>query len=343
MGGNNMSVKISDIAKALNISKSTVSLALNDKDIINDNTKQLVKDTAKKMGYTPNAMARGLAKNKSNNIGLILPDIANPYYGNLAKYISEYTENQYNYNTIFTTSNDNLETEKKIIENFISERVAGVIIAPVTNKCKDHSYIKKLERYDIRYSFVTAYYPDFKTAYIMSDLEEGSKQLVSYLLDLGHRNIYFLATSPEVVPTFTRIRGYEKAFEERDILVDNTMFIDCKVANFEQAYTATQQLILSKVDIDAIITMNDIMALGALRACVEHKVNIPGDLSVAGYDNVIFSTVSTIPITTVNQDLKRISRGSVDMLFDMIKGEQDYERTILVKPELIIRDSTARK
>ncbi|MBC7959388.1 MAG: LacI family DNA-binding transcriptional regulator, partial [Vallitaleaceae bacterium] len=78
-----MSVRISDIAKALNISKSTVSLALNDKDIVNDQTKQLVKDMARKMGYTPNAMAKGLSKSKSNNIGLILPDISNPYYGNL--------------------------------------------------------------------------------------------------------------------------------------------------------------------------------------------------------------------------------------------------------------------
>ncbi|MBC7959557.1 MAG: LacI family DNA-binding transcriptional regulator [Vallitaleaceae bacterium] len=298
---------------------------------------------ARKMGYTPNAMAKGLSKSKSNNIGLILPDISNPYYGNLAKYISVYTENQYNYNTIFANSNDNLHTEEKIIENFISERVGGVIIAPITDKSKDHSYIKKLERYNICYSFVTAYYPDFKAPYIMSDLEDGSYQLVSYLLDLGHRNIYFLATSPEVVPTFTRIRGYEKAYAERNILVDSSMFLDCKVANFEQAYTTTQQLILSKTNIDAIITMNDIMALGALRACIEHKVNIPEELSVAGYDNVIFSTVSTIAITTVNQDLERISRGAVDMLFDMMKTGQEYEGAILIQPELIIRRSTARK
>ncbi len=338
-----MNVKISDIAKALNISKSTVSLALNDKDIVNAETRQLVKDTAKKMGYAPNALAKGLAKNKSNNIGLILPDITNPYYGNLAKYVSEYTEDYYNYNTIFAVSNDNPQTEKKIIENFISERVAGVIIAPITNKCKDHSYIKNLERYNICYSFVTAYYTDIKTAYSMSDLEEGSYQLVKYLLDLGHRNIYFLATSSDVVPTYTRIRGYEKAFGERNIPVDSSKFIECKIANFEQAYAATQQLIVSKTNMDAIITMNDIMALGVLRACTEHDINIPETLSVAGYDNVIYSSVATIPITTVHQDLQGISRGAVDMLFDMMKNGQDYEGAVLIQPELIIRRSTARR
>lgn len=338
-----MNVKINDIAKALNISKSTVSLALNDKDVVNSETKKLVKEMANRMGYTPNAMARGLAKRKSNNIGLILPDITNPYYGNLAKYISEYAENNYNHNTIFATSNDNPQTERKIIENFIFERVAGVIIAPITNKNKNHAYIKNLEKYNICYSFVTAYYPDFKAPYIMTDLEEGSFQLVNYLLDLGHRNIYFLATSPEVVPTYTRTRGYEKAFRGREVPVINSMFIDCKEATFEQAYIATQQLLLSKTNIDAIITMNDIMALGVLRACTEHEINIPEELSVAGYDNVMYSTISSIPITTVHQDLKKISRGAVDMLFDMMESGQNYDRAVLIQPELIIRCSTARK
>lgn len=338
-----MNVKINDIAKALNISKSTVSLALNDKDVVNAETKQLVKEMANKMGYMPNTMAKSLAKSKSNNIGLILPDITNPYYGNIAKYISEYTENLYNYNTVFATSNDDPQTENKIIENFISDRVAGVIIAPITNKCKDHSYIKKLEKYNICYSFATAYYTDLKAPYVMSDLEQGSYQLVSYLLDLGHRNIYFLATSAEVVPTFARIKGYEKAFLERSISVDKTKYIDCRVASFEQSYYATQQLLEANTDIDAIITMNDIMALGALRACSEKEINIPDEISVAGYDNVIFSTVASIPITTVHQDLKKITQSAVDMLFDMMKKGQNYEGNILIQPELIIRRSTARK
>ena len=338
-----MSVKISDIAKALNISEATVSLALNDKDIVNVKTKQLVKETAEKMGYTPNAMAKGLAKRKNKNIGLIVPDITNPYYGNLVKHISDYTESYYNYNTIITTSNDDPHKEERLIENFISERVGGVIIAPANSKKVDHSYIKKLERYNINYTFATAYYPDFKAPYIMVDLEEGSYQLVSYLLDLGHRNICFLATSPDAVHTFTRIRGYEKAFGNRGIPVDPSMFIDCKVTTFEQAYTVTGRLISSRANMDAIITINDIMALGALRALIERGINIPGELSVAGYDNVIFSTVSTIPITTVHQDLERMARGAVDMLFDMIKNGQTYDRSILIEPELIIRRSTARK
>ena len=94
---------------------------------------------------------------------------------------------------------------------------------------------------------------------------------------------------------------------------------------------------------DAIITMNDIMALGALKALIEHGKTVPGDLSVAGYDNVIYSTVSTIPITTVHQDLERLSSSAVDMLFDMIQNGQQFDNKILIKPELIIRQSTARK
>ena len=338
-----MDIKIGDIAKKLNISKATVSLALNDKDGVNAETKNLVKQTAEKMGYTPNAIAKNLAKRKNKNIGLIVPDITNPYYGNLVKHISDYTESYYDYNTVFATSNDNHHSEEKIIENFISERVGGVIIAPTNSNKVDHSYIRKLERYNIRYAFVTAYYPDLKAPYTMIDLEEGSYQLVSYLLDLGHRSICFLTSDPGVVPTFTRIRGYEKAFKERGIPLDATMFFDCKVPSFEKAYAITDQLIASKINIDAIITLNDIMALGALRALMERGVNVPGELSLAGYDNVIFSTVSTIPITTVNQDLERMSRGAVDMLFDMIKSGQTYDKSVLIEPELIIRRSTTRR
>ena len=237
-----MAIKIGDIAKELNVSKATVSLALNDKETVNASTKRLIKETAKKMGYMPNAMAKNLARKKNKNIGLIVPDIANPYYGNLVKYISQYIDSYYNYNTIFANSNDSDYSEKKLIENFISERVGGVIIAPTHRNTADHSYIKRLEQYNIRYTFLSAYYTDLKSPCVMVDLEEGSYQLVSYLLDLGHRNIFFLASDPNVVPTFTRVRGYKKAFEERSIPVDPAMFIDCKMATFEQALYRYQSI-----------------------------------------------------------------------------------------------------
>ncbi len=336
-----MAVKLSDIARALGISEATVSLALNNKSVVNENTRLKVQKTAEEMGYRPNALAQGLAKKSSGTIGVVVPDIANPYYGELVKYCGKYIRER-NYSPIFAFSNDSREIEEQVIEQFIAERVEGVLIAPTNKDCLYRDYISKLEKYGIRYMFVTSYYHNIEAPYAMINLESGSYQLIRYLLDMGHREIYFLSSNPEMIPTSTRINGYRRAFEEYGLPVDESKFINCEAVTFDQAFWMTGNLLQSNRKVDAIVTMNDVMALGSLRALMDHGVSIPDEISLAGYDDVIFSTVSAIPLTTVKQDIPRLSQAAVDMMVRMLDGQQEIEK-FLIEPELVVRRSTGRK
>lgn len=337
-----MVIKLEDIAKEAKVSVATVSLALNNSKLVKEETRNRIKKIAKDLGYSPNAMARGLAKRRSETIGLIVPDIESAYYGKLVRCIDEYVR-EMGYGLILAISNDKPDVERRIIKNFISQRVEGIIITPINKINHDVNYIKELNKHEIPYIFVTAPYPEIKAPCVMVDLEDGTYKLVKYLLNLGHRNIIFLAGSPKVVTTAYRINGYIKAFREADFEVDERNFIECSRINYEYACEITNKLLRDRQDIDAIITINDMMAVGVVNTLKEHKIRIPENISVAGYDNTLFSTISPVPVTTVSQDIEKMSWNAVNMLVNIIKNNDKKVESIFIKPELVIRESTGPK
>lgn len=334
-----MIIKLEDIAKLAKVSKATVSLALNNSKLVNVDTRKRVIEIAKELGYTPNAIARGLVKQKSATIGLIVPDIESAYYGKLVKCIDESLRDA-GYNLVLAISNDKPEIEAKIVHNLVSERVEGILIAPVNQYNGELDYIRQLDKHGIPFIFVSSHYDGVDKPYVMVDLEEGTYKLVKYLLDLGHRKIVFLTGSPKVPTTAYRISGYRKAFLEKKLEVDEAGLIECKRLDYEQACDAAKELLKNKSEIDAVITINDMMALGVINTFRNSGVEVPNEISVAGYDNVIFSIVSAIPMTTVSQDIRKMSRLAVEMMIDKLGNPESKKENVLIKPDLVIRDST---
>jgi LacI family transcriptional regulator len=336
-----MPIKLRDIAKAANVSEATVSLALNNRAGVNAETKKRVLEIAREYGYLPNAIARRLSKSKSGTIGLVIPDLENPYFGRLAQSADANIRNS-GYSTVIGISNDEPELESVIIRNFISSRVEGILLAPTNSRNDDLGYIRQIQDvYEIPLVFITSLYPGVAAPVVMADLEDGTHQLVSYLLGMGHRNIYFLAGRRDVIPTARRLEGCRRAFGERGLQYADDRLCECVKFNFDEACSTTSRLLKGGKSIDAIITINDVMALGVQKALLESGIRIPGDISVAGYDNMIFSSVSTIPITTVSQDIELMSGIAVDMLLRKIGGGDDAAcDDVFIKPKLIIRQST---
>lgn len=337
-----MSIKLKDVARLAEVSQATASLALNGNESIKIETRDKVKRIAAELGYSPNAIAQGLAKRKSNTIGLVIPDIESAYYGKLIRCIDKAVR-ELGYGLVLAISDDKPEIEKQIVINFVSQRVEGIIIAPGNLYNSDLSYIKSLKKNDIPIVFISAHYLELDESYVMMNLEEGTYKLVNYLLDLGHKNIMFLSGLRSAVPTFYRINGYIKAFKDRDISFNQGNLVECKRVNYEQGYEIAARVAKSNKKIDAIITINDAMALGVVNALKDNELNVPMDISVAGYDNMIFSTISSIPITTVNQDVDGMAWNAVNMLFEKIEDRSIKHENILIKPELIIRESTGGK
>jgi LacI family transcriptional regulator len=334
-----MAVTLKDVARIAGVTEASVSLALSGNGNISPVTRQRIRRIAGDMGYSPNAKARQLALKKTQTIGVVVPDIENPYYGKMVKEITRQCK-AYGYKVVIADSGEDAETEVRIISDFVSERVEGILIAPINHTISGTSYINSLRKYDVRYCFIAAYPPDLKCPYVMMDLEKGSYLLVNHLLDHGQRKIYFLLGSGKNLATSTRLAGYRRAFREHGLRVNQKCLIYCDSYTFDSAYRATMELIDSQTAVDAIITLNDIMALGSLRALIEKNIAVPEDISIAGYDDVVFAGISTIPLSTVRQDVVGIAENGVKMLMDMIGSEQDDSRHILLEPELVLRSST---
>ena len=334
-----MGIRQVDIARAAGVSEATVSLVLNNKGSINIETQRRIFDVARRLGYEPGAASRDRAFPAGKTIGIVVTDISNVYFGRFVKSCIKHIM-EYGYQPVIASTQDEYSIEEQVIDHFISHRVSGVIIVPSTKDSSAARYIGSLESSGIKYIYATSHHQTDASPFVMVDLRKGTYLAVKYLLDMGHRKIYFLGTNPQLIPTKMRLEGYQQAYLERGLTFDRRFIVRCEDADFESSYLETLRLLQSSHDVDAIVTINDIMALGCLRALREQGVRIPEDISLIGYDDIMFSEVATIPLTTVHQDIGGLARRTVNSLMKMIQDDRQGMEKVLLEPYLVVRQST---
>lgn len=339
-------VKLKDVARAAGVSEATASLVLNKRPGVNTFTRERVIAAAERLGYTPNAIARNLATRRSRTIGLVVTDINNPFFGALTKFVDEYVRAE-KYGLILSLSEDEIEKEDTVIEDFIGKMVEGIIIVPTLHHLrKEFDTFERLNALSIPHVFLSSYYPKYDGDSVMADLARGAYLLTKHLTGQGCREIRFLATEDlSVVPAATRLSGIKRAMEEEGLSFDGRMVIRAAAPTFEAGYEATLNHLRANSpenNPEAIMAMNDIMALGAQRAAIESGLRVPKDIAVTGYDNVIYSTISEVPLTTVNQNIGEMCEAAVRRLFSYINGESpdDAPGVHLIEPHLVIRASS---
>lgn len=330
-------VTIKEIAKKAKKTEAAVSMALNDKPGVSDETRLRIKRIAEEMGYMPNIIARELSTQVSRTIGLMIPELENPFFAGFATHVNDYLQKN-EYRMMVTLSSQSMETEHTKIADLISRRVDGIIIVPVTDQLGSVTYSELLEKSRIPFIFATSYYPAWKAPCVMCDLTMGERLGYDYLLKLGHRRILFIGTNPLSPSNSRRIKGAYEACEKFGLAPEQIVTINSiEYPDFNRAYIFTRELLRRGHDFTAITAINDIMALGVLKALHEAGVNVPGDISVMGYDNLIFSEISQIPLTTIEQDINKIAVKSVDALL----GRHIVEDELQIKPRLILRSSVS--
>ena len=338
-------VKLKDVAASAGVSTATVSLVLNKKPGVNAKTREKVLRASRVLGYTPNSIAQRLATQRSRTIGLIVTDIENPFFATVTKYLDESTKAA-GYGLIFEITNDDLEREENSIRDFIGKMVEGLVIVPTLRKLRDDfSIFDRLRALGIPCVFLTSYYPGHDCHCVMTDLEKGSYLITRHLIGLGHRDIVLLAPyDTRVVPAALRIEGFRRALREGRCPFKDDMIVRCREPNFRNGYEKTASLIRRRKP-DAIMAINDILALGAKRAINEAGYRVPDDIAVAGFDDVIFASISEVPLTTVKQDVPEMCRLAVQDLMTLLALKDPYKTRFLfrsVRPELIVRASTTR-
>ncbi len=332
-----MDIRLEDVAKRVGMSKSTVSLALNGSDKVNLNTRNLIMQVAAEMGYSPNPHARKLAMRKSNMIGLIVPDIENVYYASLVSFISRVLRNS-GYGLFISISENSRKREKRIVQEMIENRMDGVLLVPLNKPNEDVSYLLTLEAAGIPMVYVTSLYPGVQRPYVMCDLYSGMRKMVRLLHGEGCRKIAMMTGPSGVYCMDQREMGYRDELRALGLRYENVIQLE------EVDYASALSRIGTQgaPEMDAIACVNDMMALGVINALNASGWKVPGDIAVAGYDDLIYSRISSVPITTVKQDLEAVADIATQMILNLI-GHIDAQPKAVIDCDVIIRSSTRRR
>lgn len=334
---------IKDIAQIAKVSTAAVSLALNDQPRIGQETRRRILRIAKDLNYQPNFVARSLVIKKSRTIGLIITTIMNPFYPELAKGIEDKAM-ELGYNIILCSTNYDLIMEKYYIDMLRSKGVDGIIFASV--EVKDPN-IKPLVEDNFPFILVNRIIHDRllskKIDYISLDNVLGGYMAMEHLYKLGHRQIGIIAGNLKASTAVERLKGSKKFLNECGLKFNGNLLFECNFSK-EAAYYATQKFFSMKATPSAVFAQNDYMALGVREAILDFNLNIPEDMALIGFDDIAFSSIKRVEITTVRQKKYDMGTLAVEILIDKIekKGSRKVNQ-ILLEPEIIIRNSCGYK
>ena len=313
-----MAVTMKDIAKAAGVSVVTVSKIVNKQDrYISEETRQRVLEIIKASGYVPNSAARSLKTKSSHTIGFILPDISNPYYPEIARGIEDEARSR-GYAMIICNTDNDVEEEKKAVAFLNSKMVDGVIythsIAGSNNKI-----VKKIETplvvVDRR---VIGVREGVGKVYV--DTEAAMHTSTSHLLEKGCKHIALISAPHNGFDD--RVEGYFRAIKEAGIRRDNRL-VYLGQYDVETGYNAIEQFVAQGLHFDGVSCSNDLIALGVMRALNKHKIRVPEDVKVVGFDDIAFARISTPALTTVRQPAYEMGKKAAEMIIDYItEGKQ---------------------
>lgn len=336
-------VTIKDIARLAGVSTSTVSRALIEPPVdINPETRARILALCAQEGYQANALARGLHARESRILGLILPDVTNPYYAELALHIQNAAWAQA-YQVILCNSLHDRARTAELLAYLAGRQVDGVLLAGSAQgmraqiaACADRFPIVLLGTPD--HDPAGGYAPAINA--VCADSGQGAFQAVAHLYALGHREILFLGCRPQNPTHRQRQLGYEAAMRAHG-LRPRTLENPAPGCSVEAGCALAHQMFATAPEITAVCAASDLIALGAVRAADEAGRRVPQDLSVVGFDNISLSLLPGLALTTVDPCKDRLCRTALDLLLRLLRGETDGATVRLLPPILRARDSTA--
>lgn len=328
---------IKKVAQLAGVSISTVSLTFNQPERVNENTRFKVLAVAEKLNYHPNRIARSLVTKKTKTIGLVLSDITDPFFPEVARGVED-TLNDFGYSVILCNTDNNMEKEINYINLLYEQQVDGIILAPVGEKLDHINFVINKGKPVV---FIDRTIDSISTSYVLSDNIEGGYIATNYLLKNGHRIIVCIAGEPMIQTSEERILGYKKALTEYNIPIDNSLICN---TNFKSdgGYYATKNFLSKKTFPDSFFVVSDIVAYGVLDALIDNGLNVPNDVSMIGFDDIPFSKYLRVPLTTIRQPRYELGKEAAKIILDHMANSEKkiYQKKLPVS--LIVRDSVKK-
>ena len=337
-----MKTTIKDVARVAGVSVATASMALNNREGVCKATREKVLKTAQALSYIPNYSARSLVMQDSHCIGLMIPEIQNPFYSEIVDIMTQIAEER-GYTLLLGITNNVSRQEAEYVRMFLSRRVLGVIVVPMLADRPDVKHLDLLRAAGIPIVFCTETYDGCDEPLVMCDFARGEYDATKYLIDKGLRDFWYVSTDMDA--NFTRLRyaGFVRALNEAGIPVNKDRELLVRAPRYKAAYEVTEQIIRDLPE--AVICINDIMTMAILKRLNEAGLRIPRDISLVGFDDIMFSELVSPPLTTVRQPVKKICEKTMELLDLRIREAGDpqsaeHGSVYLIPPELIVRETT---
>lgn len=329
-----MTVTIKDIAKACNVSYSTVSRVLNSKYVRKTEKTEEILAVAKSLGYKPNKIAVQLVKNKTNMIGLLIPDIANPHYPEITKWVED-AAGDAGYQVFLCNTDWDANKEIAYRDSLIEKRVAGLIVMPVSDE--SHTIFKGL---NVPVVFLGSRTEEPDISYVVMDNVKAAFDATEHLILKGHRNLAYIGRKVTNFTSSDRSKGFEMAIEKYKIPKKNTTIIQSDSYNLEGGYRATKRLLEAKNPPTAIVAFSDFLAIGVIQAIEEKDLIVGQDVAVVGFDDILFSGLQKISLTTFTPMKQDLARKSVDIILHKNEYNIESRMRVMLSPKLIERTTS---
>jgi DNA-binding LacI/PurR family transcriptional regulator len=334
-------VTIKDLARELGISKSTVSRALRGHPNVKKNTREAVLELAERWDYQPDQVALSLVHKRTFTIGVVVPNVSFPYFSHVLSGAQEVAA-EAGYQVIVCQSLESYETEKKVIQTIVANRVDGLLLS-ISRETQDFEHIHSLHRkgvpvvlFDRVFGFST--YPQVKM-----DNFEAAYRVTQHLIDQGYQRIAHIAGPQRLLVCQQRLQGYLEALDEAGIPEDDSLIIEAGFRR-EQGHQGASQLLALDNPPDAILAVSDSCAIGAKSAIESKGLRIPHDIGLASFNNEPYAEFIQPPLTTVAFPMREMGIEAINLLFKQLDApDEEIEPEEIVLPsQLIVRDSSLK-
>ena len=330
-------VTIEDVAREARVSRQTVSRAINNKAEISSDTLNRVLEAVEKMGYRPSRMAQGLVTRRTYTVGLVVGDITNPFFPEVARGMLDAAQLK-GYNVFLCNTDGNLQQELRILQSLADHGVDGIIIYPSYDS--DDNLKTFIEQYQRPLISINHFFEHPRVSNVMVDNQGGAKLAVDYLVSKGHRAIGMLTGVQN--PSHNRVRriqGFRQALADHELTMVEEWLVPSLDPTFERGYEAGRYLLTQHPQVTAIFAYNDLLALGAIRACHDLGRRIPADCAIIGFDDIRWAATATPALTSIGLNKHYLGGQAVTRLLDMLDKPESTFPPIYLDVELVIRES----
>lgn len=333
--GTMMKATIYDVAKEAGVSIATVSNAINGKGKVSSKKREQIFEIMKKLNYQPSVIASALMGKKTYTLGLLIPDISNPFFAEVARAIEDQAHLS-GYSVIICSTDNKDERVERYISLLEQKSVDGMIIATGVD---NPDILAGLEARNVPIVMLSRENDALSVDAVVADDYVGGMMAGRHLTELGHRRMAVLSENRKVSSSRERLRGFKQALAERQIPFDDADIVICE-HKVEEGKRAALALLGRPEKPTALFCCNDLLAIGAMQGAKELGVRVPEELSIVGFDNTILAEVTDPPLTTVAQPIAGMGKQAFQLLIEKLTEDDAARQRIVLRPELVVRGST---